>query len=902
MKRFLRLAVAIAVVAVVAFGGVLLAGGCGQGRHFLPAGEYRNKVHQDFLDRKEMAGGRGEQLFAVLERDDLSHEQREALEFLYAYLPLVDLAEYDGDFFLDQVNGAFRARDHFDWGGEVPDYIFRHYVLVPRVNNEYLDDSRNVFFEQLKDRIDGMTMEQAALEINHWCHEKVTYRGSDRRTLAPLATVKTSWGRCGEESAFTTAALRAVGIPARQVYTPRWAHTDSNHAWVEVWTGSEWHYLGACEPEPELDVAWFSGPVKRMMMGHTKVIGLYDGPEEAVYVTKYYSELNLTGNYADTRRLNVTVVDTEGNTVEGAEVKFDVYNYGQFNPIVKLITDGDGKTAITTGLGDLLVWASRGDSYGYVKSGSADNDVTVTLDRVPGTEYVETIIMNVPKEKPVKELSREQTAANAVRLAYEDSVRNAYMQTFANEEYARELAARTGLDTAKTWEYLHAAQGNWRDVETFIEANAANTNLFPFLASMLEKDLRDTPAQTLGDHLNGGSLGVGNLNGGNFGGGQGSAERIDNDMFVRYVLSPRIGIELIRPWRAYFLGGDSPKVFATPEEIVKYVAGNIAIYNDQTYAACYPTPQGVDEMGVADLYSRDIYFVALCRASGIPARLEPASRKPQYFSGGRWNDAQFGDPGKLLNRSKERLTLLGDPKNIIEPGYESHYTLAYFADGDFHTLDFYGDPAFDKFPVNVELEEGYYRLMVGSRANDGSITIETRYFNVAKGRPVRAAVALPAVGDKIFVKGIVDMNTIVELDGGGKATLKELAKGKGLALIFADPDKEPTKHILQDLPQQAAELEEWGGGVLFMVPDDKLSKAFDASQFGGLPSQVVWGVDRGRGLLNAAAGAIRVDFSNNFPLTLYINSNGGVLYSEEGYRIGIGEGVLKTIMLERGTK
>ena len=44
--------------------------------------------------------------------------------------------------------------------------------------------------------------------------------------------------------------LWAVGIPARQVYTPRWAHTDDNHAWVEAWVDGEWHYLGASEPAP----------------------------------------------------------------------------------------------------------------------------------------------------------------------------------------------------------------------------------------------------------------------------------------------------------------------------------------------------------------------------------------------------------------------------------------------------------------------------------------------------------------------------------------------------------------------------------------------------------------------------------------------------------------------------
>ena len=124
------------------------------------------------------------------------------------------------------------------WGDKVPDREWKHFVLPPRINNEALDSSRVVFYEELKDRVKGMSMEEAILEVNHWCHEKVSYRASDGRTSNPLSAVSQAIGRCGEESTFTVAALRSVGIPARQVYTPRWAHTDDNHAWVEAWAGS----------------------------------------------------------------------------------------------------------------------------------------------------------------------------------------------------------------------------------------------------------------------------------------------------------------------------------------------------------------------------------------------------------------------------------------------------------------------------------------------------------------------------------------------------------------------------------------------------------------------------------------------------------------------------------------
>ena len=140
------------------------------------------------------------------------------------------------------------------WGKSVPDREWRHFVLPVRVNNEDLDLSRPAFYDELKDRVKGLSMKEAILEVNHWCHEKVSYQPSDARTSSPLATVCNALGRCGEESTFTVAALRSVGIPARQVYTPRWAHTDDNHAWVEAWADGQWYFLGACEPEAVLDL------------------------------------------------------------------------------------------------------------------------------------------------------------------------------------------------------------------------------------------------------------------------------------------------------------------------------------------------------------------------------------------------------------------------------------------------------------------------------------------------------------------------------------------------------------------------------------------------------------------------------------------------------------------------
>lgn len=115
-------------------------------------------------------------LFSVFSQD-LSTKQREALEFLYAYMPIGDITDYSGDYYKRNVDAAFMARETMPWGKNVPEREFNHFVLPVRVNNENLDDARFVFYEELKDRVKDMSMYDAVLEVNHWCHEKLTTKG-----------------------------------------------------------------------------------------------------------------------------------------------------------------------------------------------------------------------------------------------------------------------------------------------------------------------------------------------------------------------------------------------------------------------------------------------------------------------------------------------------------------------------------------------------------------------------------------------------------------------------------------------------------------------------------------------------------------------------------------------------
>lgn len=195
-----------------------------------------------------------------------SEEEQILMKFLYGTMPLRDVGVYDFSVFYGFTRHALMLREQVAWCQELSEELFLHDVLYYRINTEQISDCRSFFYDCLKDRINGLSVEQAVLEINYWCAEQGTYQSTDERTISPMTFYECGNGRCGEESVFTVTALRSAGIPARQVYSPRWAHCDDNHAWVEVYVNGGWHFLGACEPEEVLDKGWFTNASSRAMI------------------------------------------------------------------------------------------------------------------------------------------------------------------------------------------------------------------------------------------------------------------------------------------------------------------------------------------------------------------------------------------------------------------------------------------------------------------------------------------------------------------------------------------------------------------------------------------------------------------------------------------------------------
>ena len=854
--------------------------------HLIKDSNYLDQVNNKFHERSKIFSGRESELLSVFD-EDMSLEESEGLKFLFAYMPLSDLADYDGLFFLQNIKLSLKAREQTHWGKNIPENIFLHYVLPVRVNNENLDSFRIAYYDEIMSRIANCkSINDAALEINHWCHEKVAYQPADIRTSAPMATILSARGRCGEESTLTVSALRTAGIPARQIYTPRWAHSDDNHAWVEVWVNGEWKYLGACEPEPVLDRGWFTEPARRTMLTYTKAFGLYRGDEKLVKTGKNYSEINTLSKYARTKVISIKVIDSDKNAVHRAVVEPKLYNYAEFFSLAEIQTDENGLCNFETGLGDLLIWAHKDNMFGFNKISVPEMDTLVIKlgTHMDINDYYEYDMQPPVQHTPFQDtLSEHLKSINAIRLNKEDSIRHADIETWMNDNEAVELAVSMGLDTTRVKDIIRRSMGNYKEISRLIiDTPEEYTDMFLKLLEILnDKDLRDTRAYVLEDHL---------LNAVKYY----NPVEYTGEIFIKYILNPRISFEIIKPWRAYIKGyfknDRSDEFKRNPYLIADWINENIKLASEANYYGVPISPQGVLETGYADERSRKILFVACCRSYGIPARIEQETGMPQFYIKGIWYDVDFND---IEHKNKEDAYLaLNYEGGVPVPEYYVHFTLARFENGRYVTLDYDYNRKVTSFDDYLSLPAGKYMLVTGNRTENSTILTDIKFFELKAGERKSLKVELRKQVKPSRILGQINLDQVFENESGDQK-LKTYS-GEGLILLWIDNNKEPSKHILNDIPLVSKELDEVGCQLIFLSDPSSESASYKPEITESLPVNSLFGFDEKLGILESVCG--KSPDAVQMPFVLYADASGNIYYMSEGYRIGIGEQILKSIL------
>ncbi|MDR3252991.1 MAG: transglutaminase-like domain-containing protein, partial [Tannerella sp.] len=341
-----------------------------------------------------------------------------------------------------------------------------------------------------------------------------------------------------------------------------------------------------------------------------------------------------------------------------------------------------------------------------------------------------------------------------------------------------------------------------------------------------------------------------------------------------------------------------------PQKLVEWVRNNINAADELNPQRIPMRPSGVWKARIADRHSRDIFFVSLARSLGIPARIEPVTRKVQYHTSD-WTDVEFDEAeASLASQGTLKVSYKPTP-SLDNPKYYSHFTIAKIQpDATLQTLNFEataqtdmgdGDTWRGLMSKPLSIDEGNYLLVSGMRMASGKVLARTSFFTVKKGESTEIELVVRNDEEDVRILGSIDAEkTFVKEDGSHSSLLNAVGRGYFVAGILG-ARQEPTNHALKDIALFHDEFEKWERGIVLLFASEQGFELYDRKEFPGLPSTVTYGTDKDGEIAKMLREAMKLSDERSLPIFVIADTFGRVVFVSQGYTIGLGEQMLKVI-------
>lgn len=806
-------------------------------------------------------------------RQSKGEDAATALKWLYAHSPLSDWANYAPALFRSCAEHSVFLRQESPLAKDIPEDIFLNYVLHIRVNTEALCDCRQFFHSLLVKRLQGLSPVEAVLETNYWNAEHVAYQSTDERTISALGAYRSTFGRCGEESAFAVNVFRAVGIPARQIYTPLWAHCDDNHAWVEVWCDGQWHFLGACEPEEVLDHGWFTNAASRAMLIHSRCFGDVSS-EEVISRAGMTAFLNHLPRYAPAKRLTVAVRDSDGHPVESAQVTFGILNYSALAPAAEMTTDSQGEVTLTCGLGslDILVRKDGVSAEKMVFTPETDRVELVLKNSPPPIGIWTDFVFTAPRDRApcgaaptlAQRLLGQKKAATAgeKRARWEGEQFDIQRSTAVVEQYGY---------GPTVYELLRSSRGNGENLLDFLENPAwAPGEKEALLLTLSQKDLRDVDTKVLEEALDTSQ---------DYAGPQ--------ELFYAYVACPRVWNEPLACYRRFIQNFFSPEqknsFRSNPRKIWAYIQANIDWDPSLEYSHLITLPEAALTVRNANPASQKILFVAICRSLGIPARVNPVDHHAEYYSAGHFLPVEAETPNSCT------VIFTKEPQETWQ--YETDFGLAVLVDGAYQAMDLTSQE-WKEDCMTVALPTGTYRVITDNRLPCGDIYASQYHFTLMEGTVHTVKLhKYPANLSRLLVGYDLEEFVVSDLSGApvSGSTLTEAGPA---ILLWLEAGREPTEHILNEMLDRAEAFEPLSAEIVFLVDSPQATDNPKLRQVLDRLPRIRICVDRDGSAASPLARRLYTD-PEKLPLIVVTSGPLRAVYASSGYNVGSADMLLR---------
>jgi hypothetical protein len=397
-----------------------------------------------------------------------------------------DLAVLTPQYILESVEYAIKSKE-FLYSKQYDDKIFQHFVLPLRMSQEPFEEWRKKFYTELKPIIEKIEdIEEAAIAINFWAYEQMTYKSTHGRDQGPITTMKRGWGRCEEMMIIYMAAARSVGIPVRSAGAPFWNFTDNNHAWVEVWTPEGWKYIG--ELANRLNKTWFSHTTLRASLITSRAFGNYKS-KNVIKTENNSTLLSSIEYYTDKYDVSKIMIDDEnGQPIEDAVVTLYAVSYGGIMPLIDAKTDKFGQVSIPIGKGSVFVTAYDNKSkFGYGLFNSLENGTDFWVFVLEKYDNIDIDIKNqLANEKRKNKFKNYERTSEFVEYFQRSLKNNIDVDYFKRQKKYLDKCNSLGENTS---EYLKV----YKNLNGFKSKNYILTSM---IEKWNEKELNEIPDST----------------------------------------------------------------------------------------------------------------------------------------------------------------------------------------------------------------------------------------------------------------------------------------------------------------------------------------------------------------------------------------------------------------------
>ncbi|MBE1423579.1 hypothetical protein H4684_000198 [Desulfomicrobium macestii] len=544
-------------------------------------------------------------------------EKSLAARFLLDNLPPADRLSMDARALSENLDYAFLARDAMPWGKTVPWDTFLHYVLPHRASQEPFQPHRAMLFAELAPLCaTAGSMEEALARVGKWCAQKAQYRPTSRRDLGVMSILDAGYGRCEETNILFLAAARAVGLPVRQAMVPWWQHTDGNHAWVEAWTRDGWKFLESGTEFSTLNQTWFAAEAPRMAKVVAYVFGQPQDP--AVYrMGTGFALVDNTSAYTRGTPVQVSVRLADDQPDAGRDVFFCVYSLGGLRPVTKAVTNDDGMARVVLGPGIFFVSCVADGGLAWTLLDTRDMDETrVRLQADAPRALPESIRFSHPG--PAESAFNISTSTRLKRLRKEREQR---WEPFLRDLPAplRERLALAGESTPHWLRLLDQPAG------------PSTPWLVPVLTGLDDKDLLQAEPGSLPRDIELATFAR-----------EASAKAslsYDDEIFTRFVLSPRLHLEPWSPWRAQLLPWLEKYIGLPLEKKMQAIRSRIdglPILPATLFGPPLTPGQTLAGGFCSSTSDKAVLAAAALRTMGVPARCAVDFKGVEYFDGVNW--------------------------------------------------------------------------------------------------------------------------------------------------------------------------------------------------------------------------------------------------------------------------